>query len=134
VLFGLDSEQSWLGLRIAVSLLGKQQILASRIQRDCLVVQSMVPPQAGKAESMERFRLQSFDVFRDEYYNDPAEVSAEWPLPDAKATEAPHYPVPIVHDNRVMGYQSLESVADYLCEGDYHKLNAVLAEKLGLSL
>jgi hypothetical protein len=133
VLFGLDSDQSWLGLRIAVSRLGKEQILGGRTQKDCLVVQSMISPQAGKEESIERFRLKSFDVFREEYYNDPSEVNTEWPLPDAKATEAPHYPVPMVHDNRVMGYQSLDSVADYLCEGDFQKLNAALMGKLGLS-
>ena len=134
VLFGLDSEQSWLGLRVAIARLGKEQILGGKPQRDCVVVQSMVPPQEGKEESVERFRQQAFDVFRAEYYNDPADINAEWPLPDAKATEEPHFSVPLIHDNRVMGYRSLEKVADYLCEGDFGAFGSAVMKKVGIRL
>ena len=134
VLFGLDSEQSWLGLRVAVARLGKEQILGGRTQRDIVVVHSMVPPQDGKEESIERFRQQAFDVFRAEYYNDPADANAEWPLPDAKATEEPHYSIPLIYDNKVMGYRNLEKVADYLCEGDFGAFGSAVAKKVGLKL
>jgi hypothetical protein len=134
VLFGLDSEQSWLGLRVAVARLGKEQILGGQTQRDCLVVQSMVPPQEGKEGSLERFRQQAFDVFRAEYYNDPNDPNAEWPLPDAKGTEEPHYSIPLVYDNRVMGYRSLEQVADYLGEGDFNAFGSAVVKKVGMKL
>lgn len=134
VLFGLDSEQSWLGLRVAVARLGKEQILGRQTQRDCVVVQSMVPPQEGKEESIERFRQQAFDVFRAEYYNDPTDANAEWPLPDAKGTEEPHYSIPLIYDNKVMGYRSLEKVADYLCGGDFEAFGSAVVKKVGIKL
>jgi hypothetical protein len=134
VLFGLDSDQSWLGIRVAISRLGKEQILGNRTQRDCLLVQSMVPPQNGKEEAIERFRLKAFDVFRDEYYNDPGDANAEWPLPDPQSSEEPHFPVPLLYDNRVMGYRSLAGIADYLCEGDFKQFGAALLLKAGITL
>ena len=134
ILFGLDSEQSWQGLRVAVAHLGKARILSKLPQRDCMVVQSMVPPQEGKEESVERFRLRSFDVFQDDYYDEAGDVNAEWPLPDAKATDEPHYSVPLLHDNKVMGYRDLERTADYLCEGDFKVFGSALLKKLGMTL
>jgi len=98
------------------------------------VVQSMVPPQEGKEASIERFRQQAFDVFRAEYYNDPNDPNAEWPLPDAKGTEEPHYGIPLLYDNRVMGYRSLDQVADYLCEGDFDAFGSAVVKKLGMKL
>lgn len=98
------------------------------------MVQTMVPPQTGKEDSTERFRSKSFDVFRDEYYDDPGNADAEWPLPDAKDSQAPHYAFPLVYDNRVMGYRSVDLVADYLCEGDFKTFGAALLQKLNIML
>lgn len=119
VLFGLDSEQSWAGLRIAISHLGRARILAKEIQRDCLIVQSQVRPQEGRSESEQRFRRKSYEVFSADYYDEPSNVNAEWPVPDEMAEDEPHFPSYLVHDSRVMGYSTIDTVADYLCEGDF---------------
>ena len=134
VIFGLDSEQSWLGLRVAIARLGKEQILSGKPQEDCMVVQSMVPPQAGKAESIERFRAKSYDVFREEFYNAEGEINPEWPLPDALDTQQPHFAFPLIYDNKVMGYRTVDVVADYLCEGDFKNFGNALLQKVNIAL
>jgi hypothetical protein len=133
VLFGLDSPQSWDGLKLAIGYLGRKQVETGRIQRDCLLVQSMVPPQEGRQPSTERFRHQAYEAFCADYY-DTASPGAEWPVPDELDTDQPHYPVSLLHDNKVMGYSMVQTVADYLCEGEFHKLHRTLTGKLGLPL
>ena len=134
VLFGLDSAQSWDGLRLAISHLGRERVEAGQPQRDCLMVQSMARPQEGRQESTERFRHQSYEAFCLDYYDDPANPDAEWPVPDELAGDEPHYPVALVHDNRVMGYSNVADVADYLCQGDFQKLHTNLMGKLGIKV
>ncbi len=134
VLFGLDSAQSWDGLRLAIAHLGRERVEAGQPQRDCIMVQSMARPQEGRQESTERFRHQAYEVFCEDYYDDPANPDAEWPVPDELAGDEPHYPAALVHDSRVMGYSKVETVADYLCQGDYQKLHATLMSKLGINL
>ena len=99
-----------------------------------MVVQSMVPPQAGKAESIERFRAKSYDVFREEFYNDAGEKNAEWPLPDPLDTQEPHFAFPLIYDNKVMGYRTVDVVADYLCEGDFKNFGNALLQKVNITL
>lgn len=55
-------------------------------------------------------------------------------MPDELAVDEPHYAVALVHDNRVMGYSNVETVADYLCQGDFQKLHTTLIGKLGINL
>lgn len=133
VLFGLDSAQSWDGLRLAIAHLGRERVEAGQPQRDCLIVQSMARPQEGRQESTERFRHQSYEAFCRDYYDDSANPNAEWPVPDELAGDEPHYPLTLVHDNRVMGYSKVAMVADYLCQGDFQKLHASLMAKLGIN-
>ena len=134
VLFGLDSSQSWDGLRLAIAHLGRERVEAGAVQRDCLIVQSMAKPQGGQ-ESIERFRQNSYAVFCGEYYDDAANTNAEWPVPDELASDQPHYPLSLVHDNRVMGYAQMDAVvAGYLCEGNFKNLYDVLTGKLGMKI
>jgi hypothetical protein len=134
VLFGLDSAQSWDGLRLAIAHLGRERVETGQPQRDCVMVQSMARPQEGRQESTERFRRRAYEVFCQDYYDDPANPDAEWPVPDELAADEPHYPAALVHDNRVMGYSNVETVADYLCQGDFQKLYATLMGKLGINI
>lgn len=55
VLFGLDSAQSWDGLRLAIAHLGRERVEVGQPQRDFVIVQSMARPQEGRQESTERF-------------------------------------------------------------------------------
>jgi hypothetical protein len=94
----------------------------------------MATPHEGRKESNERFRHQTYEVFCQDYYDDPTNAKAEWPVPDELAEDEPHFPTVLVHDNRVMGYSNVETVADYLCQGDFQKLYAILMDKLGINV
>jgi hypothetical protein len=132
VLFGLDSKQSWDGLRLAIAHLGRERVETGAPQRDCVIVQSMAKPQ-GAQESIDHFRQESYKVFCEEYYDDPSNSNAEWPVPDELAVDQPHYPITLVHDTRVMGFSQMDKVvADYLCEGNFKMLYDALIGKLGL--
>lgn len=132
VLFGLNSEQSWQGISVAVSHLGKQEVLAGRKQRDCTLVQSMTPsPQAGREQAVNSFNNRAFDVFSNLYYDDPQSPDAEWPVPDPEDPEQPHSPQLLSWEIRVFGYDSVTDVADILCEGEYRTLTNAILGKLG---
>ena len=132
VLFGLNSEQSWQGISVAVSHLGKQEVLAGRKQRECTLVQAMTPsPQAGREQSVASFKSRAYEVFSDLYYNDPQSSDAEWPVPDSEDPDQPHSPQLLSWDNRVFGYDSVADVAEILCEGEYRTLTNAILDKLG---
>ena len=132
VLFGLNSEQSWQGISVAVSHLGKQEVLAGRKQRDCTLVQAMTPsPQAGREQSVVSFKNRAYEVFSDLYYDDPQSSDGEWPVPDSEVPDQPHSPQVLSWDNRVFGYGPLTDVADILCEGEYRTLTNAILDKLG---
>lgn len=132
VLFGLNSEQSWQGISVAVSHLGKQEVLSGRKQRDCTLVQSMTPsPQAGREQAVDSFKNRAYEVFSNLYYDDPQSPDAEWPVPDSEDPDQPHSPQLLSWDNRVFGYDSVADVADIVCEGEYRTLTNAILGKLG---
>lgn len=133
LLFGLDSRQSWDGLSLVVSHLGKDMVRSNEIQRDCAIVHSMVSPRAG-AEEMRRFREKSFQVFSDNYYDSAEMSTGEWPLPDPESAESPHYPLTISWSEKVMNYPSLSVIADVLCEGEYLKISQSILDKVDRTL
>lgn len=134
VLFGLDSEQSWSGLRLAIAHLGRDRLWAGEKQQECLMVQAHVKAGDEGPGSEVRFRRRAYDIYCGEYYDAPENPSPEWPVPDEMADDQPHFPVPITHDTRIMGYSSLERISDYLCQGDFKKVVDKLAGKLGITL
>lgn len=132
VLFGLNSDQSWEGISVAVSHLGKQEVLGGRKQRDCTLVQAMTPsPQAGREQALVSFKNRAYEVFSNLYYDDPQSPDAEWPVPDSEDPDQPHSPQSLSWDNRVFGYDSVADVADMLCEGEYRTLTNAILDKLG---
>lgn len=132
VLFGLNSEQSWQGLSIAVSHLGKQEVLAGNPQRDCTLVQAMTPsPQAGRDQAVASFSSQAYEVFSNLYYDDPQSPNAVWPVPDSEDPDQPHSPQVLSWDYRVFAYGPLNDVANILCEGEYRTLTNAIIAKLG---
>jgi Mrp family chromosome partitioning ATPase len=133
VTFGLDSEQSWAGLRLAIAHLGRERLLDGQAQQDCLIVQAQVKPD-DRVASEDRFRRRSYEIFSEVYYDAPGNANAEWPVPDEMANDEPHFPVSLVHDTRIMGYSSANLIADYLCEGDYKRFAEKLLGKAGLTL
>lgn len=132
VLFGLRSRQSWNGLSIVISHLGKEMVLSGLAQRTCMMVQSMVSPLGSvREEEIRSFREQSFEMFSDNYYDLPDLPGAEWPLPDPQSVDSPHFPSVLTWDNKVAGYLSLADIADTLCEGEYRALASAILERVG---
>ncbi|MFM9965131.1 MAG: tyrosine-protein kinase family protein [Planctomycetaceae bacterium] len=132
VLFGLNSDQSWQGLSLAVSHLGKQEVLAGNPQRDCTLVQAMTPfPQAGREQAVATFKSQAYEVFSNLYYDDAQSPNAVWPVPDSEDPDQPHSPQVLSWDTRVFGYGPLTDIAGILCEGEYRTLTNAILDKLG---
>lgn len=129
VLFGLSSSQSWEGLSLAVSHLGKDMVLSGGQQRACMMVHAMVSPRGKpREEEIRAFKERSFQVFSDNYYDAPDIAEAEWPVPDPESTDSPHFPFVLTRDDKISGYTSPADVAEFLCEGEYRGLaNAILA-------
>jgi hypothetical protein len=135
VLFGLRSQQSWDGLALVISHLGKEMIISGRPQRVCVVVHGMASPQgAVREEEIRNFKERSYQVFCDSYYDSPDTSGAEWPIPDLESNESPHFPAVLTWDVRVTGYSSIADVADIICEGEYHALSRIIFERVGRSL
>ena len=132
VLFGLNSEQSWQGISIAVSHLGKQEVLAGRKQRNCTLVQAMTPfPQAGREQALVSFKNRGFEVFSNHYYDKRQSPNSWWSVPDSQDSDQPHSPQVLSWDNRVFSYGPLTDIADILCEGEYRILTNAILNKLG---
>ncbi len=132
VLFGLASEQSWSGLSIAVSHLGRQEVVAGRPQRDCTLVHALAPPPgAVRDAAVQGFQERAFELFSTAYFDPPDKPDAEWPVPDPEAADSPHYPFVLTWDSRVAGYTALSGVANYLCEGEHRGLANLLLDRTG---
>ncbi len=135
VLFGLRSQQSWDGLTLVISHLGKEMIISGQLQRACVVVHAMASPQgAVREEEIRNFKERSFQVFCDSYYDSPDTPGAEWPVPDLESKESPHFPAVLTWDVRVTGYSSIAEVADIVCEGEYRALSSFILERVGRNL
>ncbi len=111
VLFGLDSQQSWDGLRHIVRRLGRLS------RTPCLVVQAMEERAPGprRDDSRARFLQTAYDVFCEEFYD-------ENDVPDIGAEEELHNPFHIPLDTRLSGFQSLTDVAEILMDKPYAEL------------
>ncbi|MBU0718529.1 MAG: hypothetical protein KJ749_09800, partial [Planctomycetes bacterium] len=110
VVFGLDSEQSWQGLRCLIRRLGQIEGAAPA----CLVIQAMEDgtPGSRQKEARERFLEQSYKAFCDEYYD-------EEKVPNIDSSGEPHDPFPLAYDPRIAGYQSLKDTVQILQQPPY---------------
>lgn len=135
VLFGLDSKQSWDGLSLVVSHLGRDMVLAGKKQRDCAVVHSMVSSGGTtREEELKRFKERSFQVFSENYYDPEEATTGEWPLPDPEAAESPHFPMSLSWNDRVKGFYSLGSIVDVLTTSEYRRISEQILEKVDRAL
>lgn len=132
-LFGLSSAQSWAGLSLAVSHLGKERVLSGATQKSVAVVQTMVSPASNvREDEIRQFKERSFEVFSNYYYEE--NTDAEYPVPDLEAADSPHFPVVLGWDANLMGYSSVTQVADRLCEGDHRVMSQFVLERVGRML
>jgi hypothetical protein len=123
IIFGLDSDASWDGLRLVV-----QRMRQSGTNCRCLTVHAMEPPPGDvRRQARDRFLSMSYDIFMDEYYvDDDSKVP-----PNVDDQDAPHFPFRIAHNPALSGYQSLADVAEVLTMEPYSSLAERLADMLG---
>ncbi len=125
VLFGLDSQQSWDGLRCIVRRLG----LVEGAPPACLLIQAMEDGTPGprRDDARERFLNQSYSAFCDEFY-DAGEV------PDIAAKGEAHDPFPLAYDSRLAGYQTLAQAAELLFQTPYPALTERVKQLVGKAM
>jgi len=122
VLLGTSSEQSWHGLAAILERIGGSRVREGRPQLDCLLVQAMVPQEAGTAKrATERFAERARAEFRERYYSpDPESADEEkddlWYVRDAEASDAPSAPVVVSYDAKLAYYDALTDIADHLAQ------------------
>lgn len=119
VLFGLDTPQSWAGLGIVLPILG----LAEE-RREVLLVHAMVMERLGP-QANQRFRDQSFDLFRQAYYAEDED------MPDIADANAP-YGLSMPHQEDLLNISDLSRVASTLTKsnGPYEKLARIIGSYL----
>lgn len=122
VLFGTTSEQSWLGLRVAIERLGPRGEKRDLPQADCVLVQALVPAPADAAKlARASFETRAFDEFSDRYYADSsADDDRFWDLRDLDTEDAPHVPVPISYHPSLSHFPDVSAVAELLATNPEH--------------
>ncbi len=126
VVFGLDSEQSWQGLRLVIRQIGLSQ---GRLP-DCLMIQALEPPPGTgeiRERSRARFLTDSYNAFLQYYYED----SDSEPAPNIDDQDAPHYPFHIAYEASLAGYRSLRDVDEILTTERFREFTANLARRVG---
>ena len=124
VLLGTLADASWRGLDRVLERLGRDRMRDGKAQAECLLVASMVPRFDERLfqTMVERFTDRARDVFSECYYADLAESESPaefWTLDDIERTDAPHVPVVLPYDHRLVMFHGLNEVAKpvLLCEG-----------------
>lgn len=123
-LFGTTSEQSWLGLRLALRRLGAERVFEKLPQVECLLVQAMVP-QDSTVSSLAKgiFSDRARDEFAENYYApDPEDPEEDkfWYVRDLDDEDAPHSPAAISYQPGLAHFEKLDQVADALADSpDY---------------
>lgn len=125
IIFGLDSEQSWRGIALAIQHLGAERVVRNLKQQECVLVQSMASPnQEIREASVQRFLERSYEIFTESFYDSPDVTDGDHQVPDLMAANEPHNPIVIKHSEAIMGYNSVVEAADELCGPDYANLSA----------
>ncbi len=121
ILFGLDSRQSWDGLRCIIRRLGHVVTTAP----SCLVIQAMedATPGPRRDEARERFLNNAYIVFCDEFYDEDQ-------VPDIASKGEAHDPLPIPYDPRLAGHQNLAHAVELFLQPPYAELSKRV-EQLG---
>ncbi len=118
VLFGTSSEQSWQGLRLVLKRLGADQIQSNNMQRDCLIVQAMIPKDRDVSlRAKRKFSDRARDEFTDWYYSvDPEDPTEDklWYVRDMEDEEALWVPIPISYYLEFANFEKIDDIADDL--------------------
>ena len=133
VVVGTLAEASWRGLAMILERLGADRVRAQRPQAECVLVAAMVPRSQERQyqESVTWFTDRAQDVFSARYYAVPEQGDQFWTVDDVESSDAPHVPVPLSYDERLVLFRELDEVAkDVLLEGEPYRR---LAERVRTS-
>ena len=133
VVVGTLAEASWRGLAMILERLGADRVRAQRPQAECVLVAAMVPRSQERQyrQSVTWFTDRAQDVFSACYYAAPEQGDQFWTVDDVESSDAPHVPVPLSYDERLVLFRELEEVAkDVLLEGEPYRR---LAERVRTS-
>lgn len=126
VLMGTLAEATWLGLEMILDRLGGDRVLAQEPQAECVLVAAMVPRSQERQyqASVAGFTDRARDMFSAHYYAEPEQDDQFWTVDDLESTDAPHAPVAVAYDERLVLFRDLNEVAkEVLLEGEpYHEL------------
>lgn len=118
VLLGLDSAQSWQGIRCILKSVGMVDN-----PPPCLVVQAMEwpTPDDVRRQSRDRFLDLSYKAFCEYFYD-------ENDIPDIDAPDEPHFPFGLPYLQSLTGYQTLQDVAELLTRDPFSSLTQRVEE------
>ena len=104
--------------------LGGDRVLSQEPQAECILVAAMVPRSQERQyqASVSWFTDRARDVFGAHYYAEPDQGDQFWTVDDLESTDAPHAPVVLAYDERLVLFRDLSEVAsDVLLEGEPYK-------------
>jgi hypothetical protein len=140
IVFGLDSDQSWQGLQLIVSYLGRRRIERGQAHQPFVLALAMAPA-AGNADRISQvnaFRDRAHQLLSDHFYDEEPDAGwptpipdAVWPVPAIEDTTEPHFAIPIGFNTDIQRAISLEAIATLLTEGDYLAFGTAILERLG---
>lgn len=126
VVVGVQSKQTWDGLRLIIRKLGAIQVLNDKPQINCLLVQTMIPRENKKISEKikQEFIENAFDIFSEEYYGADLEIEAEdsanyWLLSDATNSDSAHRPETIDYQPMLSSFSDIREVLDILKGDEY---------------
>jgi len=123
VVFGLDSQVSWDGLRLIV-----QRMRQSGSNATCLLIHAMEPPPGDiRRKAHDRFQSNAYSIFLEEFYVEPDYDTA----PDIDDADAPHSPFGIAYESALAGYQTLSDVCEILTKSPYSDLTRRISDIVG---
>jgi cellulose biosynthesis protein BcsQ len=118
VIFGTTSEQSWAGIKLVLDRLGREMILNDLPQKECFIVQAMIPQDKKAQEyAKTKFLERSYDEFSNYYYLNDSEEELDdnyWYISDTENEGAPHIPICISYLPQFAHFDNLEDIANDL--------------------
>jgi NUBPL iron-transfer P-loop NTPase len=140
VVFGFDSEQSWQGLQLIVSHLGRRRIERGQPHQLFALAFAMAPAMGhtDRTARVNAFRDRGHQLLSDCFYDEEPDSGwptpipeTVWPVPAIEDMTEPHFAIPIGFNTDIQRAVSIESISDLLTEGDYLAFGTAILERLG---
>jgi hypothetical protein len=140
IVFGLDSEQSWQGLQLIVSYLGRRRIERGQPHQQFALAFALAPAAAhpDRVARVDAFRDKAHQLLSDCFYDEEPDAGwpspipdSVWPVPAIEDTTEPHFAIPVGFNTEIQRAPSIESISALLTEGDYLAFGAAVLDRLG---